>query len=150
MMGHGPQKTLWVAVMDGAKALIYRNAGDAEYPVLKLVEAFKHEGEASHDIGSDRPGRMADQAKHRSALDEGDPHGEAEAAFLAGAMEALNAAAKKGDFDRLLIYASKPALGVIRPHFSAELGERLLDSIALDITHEPVDQIEKRVHAALS
>jgi protein required for attachment to host cells len=148
-MRPGPQKVLWVAVMDGAKALIYRNAGDAEYPVLKLVEAMTHADAASHEIGADRPGRMPDHGDHRSALDEGDPHASAEAAFLAGAMEKLNAAAKKGEFDQLLIYASKTALGVVRPHYSPELAERLLESFALDITHEPVDRIEQRVHAAI-
>lgn len=149
-MRHGPQKVLWVAVMDGAKALIYWNAGDAEYPVLKLVEAFKQENDASHEIGRDRPGRMPDPSGQRSALDEGDAHDSAEAEFLAGAVNALNMAAKKGEFDQLIVYASKSALGIVRPRFSAELSDRLVESFALDITHEPVDEIEKRVHAALS
>jgi len=48
----------WVVVCDGAKALIFRNDGDAELINLKLLESFVHHTPPTRDLGTDRPGHV--------------------------------------------------------------------------------------------
>lgn len=148
-MTHGPRKTLWVAAMDGSKLLIYRNEGDAEYPVLKPVEIDKQDVPPTREIVSDKPGRMFDGNGHRSAVDEGDAHQYEEAEFARDAVELLNDRALKQAYDRLIIFAASRTLGVIRPEYHDELKERLIGEFDLDVVNEPVDKLEKRVHEAL-
>ena len=47
----------WVVVCDGAKALVLENTGDAKFPNLKMREVFEQKDLATHELGSDRPGR---------------------------------------------------------------------------------------------
>ncbi|MEE2566767.1 host attachment family protein [Hyphobacterium marinum] len=148
-MTHGPQKTLWVVAMDGAKALIYRNEGDADYPVLKPVEIEKQDVPPTREIVSDKPGRMFDGTGHRSAMDEGDAHQYEEAEFARDTVEFLNAHALKDDYGRLIIFAASRTLGVIRPEYHDALKERLIGEFDIDVVNEPVDALEKRVHKAL-
>lgn len=150
-MSHGLQKTLWVAVIDGSKGLIYRNEGDAEHPVLKPVEIDKQDVPQSQDIVSDRPGRKSDgQGGQRSAMDEGDPHEQQEKRFVEDIAEFLNAASLKDEFDEILIYAASRSLGIIRPKYHVELQKRVRGEFDLDVVNEPVNELEKRVSAALS
>lgn len=149
-MAHGPRKTLWVAVLDGSKGLIYRNEGDAGYPVLRPVEISKQDVPANRDIHTDRPGRMFGSAGNRSAVDQGDAHEHEETRFVEKLVEHLNAAALDGEFDQLLIYADSDSLGEIRPHYHDELTRRLIKDFPLDIVNEPVDKLEARVKDAIA
>ncbi|WP_109259332.1 baeRF12 domain-containing protein [Hyphobacterium indicum] len=150
-MSHGPQKTLWVAAIDGSKGLIYRNEGDAEYPVLKPVEIDKQDVPQSRDIMTDRPGRKFDgQGGQRSALDEGDAHDEQEKRFAEDIAGFLNKAALNHEFDEILIYAASRSLGFLRPKYHEALQKRIRGEFNLDVVNEPVDALEKRVSAALS
>jgi len=47
-----------VLVCDGARALLFRNAGDAELVNLETVEHFAVSVPPAHDLGTDRPGRV--------------------------------------------------------------------------------------------
>ena len=148
-MARGPRKTLWVAVLDGSKGLIYRNEGDAEYPVLRPVEINKQDIPADRDIHTDRPGRMFDGTGHRSAVDQGDAHEYEEKRFVEELVDHLNAAALDNAFDQILIFADSDSLGAIRPHYHDELKCRLIEDVPLDIVNEPVDKLEERVKAAI-
>jgi protein required for attachment to host cells len=150
LMTRGPRKTLWVAVLDGSKGLVYRNEGDAEYPVLKPVEIRDPDVPPNRDIHTDKPGRMFDGTGHRSAVDQGDPHELEEQRFVERLIEDLNGAALDGKFAELLIYADSDSLGQIREHYHDALKTRLLEEFPLDIVNEPVDKLEKRVKDALA
>lgn len=148
-MSHGPQKNLWVLALDGSKALIYRNEGDAQYPVLKPVEIEHQDVPQRQDLITDRPGRMSDGNNHRSAMDEVDAHDQMERRFAEDAIEHLNQAALKNELESLLIYAASHSLGEIRPHYHVELEKRIVGEFDLDVVNEPVDKLEKRVSKAL-
>ena len=148
-MTHGPHKTLWVLALDGEKALVFRNEGDAEYPVLKPVDIDKQDVPQRQDLITDRPGRKSDGNQHYSAMDEVDAHDQMERRFAEDAIEQLNEAALKNEFDSLLIYAASHSLGEIRPHYHDELKTRLIGEFDIDVVNEPVDKLEKRVSKAL-
>ncbi|WP_421788325.1 host attachment protein [Hyphobacterium sp.] len=148
-MTRGPRKTLWVAVMDGSKGLVFRNDGDAVYPVLKSVDIRDQDVPPDREIQSDKPGRVFDRMGHRSAVDQGDAHEFAEKRFVERLIADLNAAALDGEFDQLLIYADSESLGEIREHYHDALKSRLLEEFPLDVVNEPVDKLEKRVKIAL-
>ncbi|WP_420434464.1 host attachment protein [Hyphobacterium sp.] len=148
-MNRGPRKTLWVAVLDGSKALVFRNDGDAEYPVLRPVDVRDTDVPPDREIHTDKPGRMFDGTGHRSAVDQGDAHELEERRFVEDLIESLNSAALEGKFDQLLIYADSDSLGEIRDKYHDALKSRLLEEFPLDIVNEPVDQLEKRVKEAL-
>ena len=148
-MKRGPRKTLWVAVLDGSKGLVFRNDGDAEYPVLRPIDIRDADVPPDREIHTDKPGRMFDGTGHRSAVDQGDAHELAERRFVEDLIKSLNSAALKGEFDQLLIYADSDSLGEIRDNYHDELKARLLEEFPLDIVNEPVDKLEKRVKEAL-
>ena len=54
-----------VFVGDGRKALFLRNAGDEKFPNLKTERVFVDQNPATHDQGSDRPGRLFASATAR-------------------------------------------------------------------------------------
>jgi protein required for attachment to host cells len=47
-----------VFVGDGRKALFLRNVGDEKFPNLTTEQVFVDQNPATHDQGSDRPGRL--------------------------------------------------------------------------------------------
>ena len=61
----------FVFVGDGAKALVLRNEGDAQILNLKTERVFLGESPATHEQGSDRPGRAFKRAgtNYRSGRD---------------------------------------------------------------------------------
>ena len=66
----------FVFVGDGRKALFLRNAGDAKFPNLVTEHVFAEANPATHDQGSDRPGRSEASAhsSQRSAMEPTDWH----------------------------------------------------------------------------
>ena len=66
----------FVFVGDGRKALFLRNAGDAKFPNLVMEQVFADANPATHDQGSDRPGRSEASAhsSQRSAMEPTDWH----------------------------------------------------------------------------
>src|SRR5438132_1054534 len=65
----------WVLVADGARALVLRNDGDAEYPNLKLVRTYGQENPATRKQGTDKPGRTHESVgSGRSAMEPTDWH----------------------------------------------------------------------------
>ncbi|MHC2289487.1 protein required for attachment to host cells [Bradyrhizobium barranii subsp. barranii] len=65
-----------VFVGDGRKALFFRDEGDEKFPNLRVEAAFEDQNPATHDQGSDRPGRVSKAAHsgQRSAVETSDWH----------------------------------------------------------------------------
>lgn len=134
----------WVAAFDGGKALIWRNEGFDDQPNLKLVESLGTDNPPDRDQGEDRPGRFPDPTHGRSAVGQTDFHEQTKARFVDEVVEHLNAACADDRFDRLIVMAPDKALGEARTQFSEALAACLIED-AVDVVHEPVDKIEKRV-----
>lgn len=142
-----PNKAL-ILVCDGAKALVFENAGDAQALNLKplVIEVEPHK--PTRELGSDRPTRVYDSMDgSRSGTDETDWHEQAEADFLVGVARSLEQLVAERRPPQLTIIAPPRSLGVLRralgtPSWSAPTVE-----IGKDLVNHPVAEIEKQLAA---
>jgi len=136
----------WVVVCDGAKALVLENTGDSKFPNLKTLEVFQHDDLATHEQGTDRPGRASSSVGGaRSAVEQTDWHDQAEHSFLVKLAGHLDAAVTSGKAKSLIMVAPPRALGMIRPAYSHALKSAVRVEIDKDLVKQPVHQIEKHL-----
>jgi protein required for attachment to host cells len=136
----------WVVVCDGAKALVLENTGGAKSPNLKMVEVFEQKDLATHELGSDRPGRShSSVGQGRSAVTQTDWHNQAEQAFLTHLAQHLDGAVTTGKAKSLIIVAPPRALGMIRPAYSQALKSAVRAEVDKDFVKMPVHEIEKHL-----
>lgn len=139
----------WVVVCDGSKALVLENIGDAKFPNLKTVEVFEQKSVATHDLGSDKPGRSHSSLGHgRSSVEQTDWHDQAETAFLLQLVKHLDGAIAAGKTKSVIIAAPPRALGVLRPAYTHRLREAISAEVDKDFVKLPVHQIEKQLTGA--
>ena len=139
----------WVVVCDGAKALVLENIGDAKFPNLKTVEVFEQKSVATHDLGTDKPGRShSSMGQGRSSVEQTDWHDQAERTFLLQLVKHLDAAVAAGKTKSLIVAAPPRALGVIRPASSHRLREAVRAKVDKDFVKLPVHLIEKQLTGA--
>lgn len=125
-----------VAVADGEKINLFRNAGDEAG--MKLVAA-PQDG-ISADAGTSM-GRQASAANP--------DHGQAEEdQFSAGIVQHLNQQALTGKIENVVIVAAPRALGEMRKHYHKALSAILMGEIAKDLTGHSLADVEKAVTAA--
>lgn len=144
-----------VLVADGRKMLLFRNAGDEQYPDLQVLAHDEKQVPAREDMGRDEPGVTfsgskgsgavgnAPGANNRSGYEENDFHQLEEDRFAADCAEMLRMRALANDFKQLIVVAPPRALGELRKHYHKEVEARLLGEIAKDVTHRPTDEIEQ-------
>lgn len=139
----------WVVVCDGAKALVLQNAGDAKFPNLKTLEVFEQKHPATHEQGSDRPGRMqaVGAGPGRAAVGQTDWHDRGEEAFLTQLAQHLDAAVAAGKAKSLIVIAPPRALGMLRPVYSHALKGALRAEVDKDFVKLPLHEIEKHLTA---
>jgi protein required for attachment to host cells len=138
----------WVVVCDGAKALVLQNAGDAKFPNLKTLEVFEQEDLATHEQGSDKPGRTAGVGPGRAAVGQTDWHDRSEGEFLTRLAHHLDAAVSAGKTKSVILIAPPRALGMLRPSYSQALKGALRAELDKDLVKMPVHEIEKHLSAA--
>lgn len=125
-----------VAVADGEKFNLFRNAGDE---VTLKLESLAHAPVDADHQGS-TPGRHGSAANPDGGQDKED-------GFSAGVVDLLNKKALAGELTALLIIAAPRTLGAIRPQYHARLTAVLVGEIDKDLTgHSPHD-IEKAIAA---
>ena len=137
----------FVFVGDGRKALFLRNAGDAKFPNLVMEQVFADANPATHDQGSDRPGRSEASAhsSQRSAMEPTDWHEIEEHRFVHRVSAALETLVRRIDPPALVIVAPPRALADLRQALHADVKARLIAEIDKDLTKLPVWEIEKHV-----
>ncbi len=133
----------WVLVGDGEKAMILRNEGDEVYPNLVVEKLFEQDNPATHEQGTDRPGRTNDFFGNRSAVENTDWHKLEESRFAKDIADRLYALAHAGRFERLVVVAPPATLGKLRTSFHSEVSSRIIAEIDKTLTQHPVDQIER-------
>ncbi|MET0546550.1 MAG: host attachment protein [Caulobacterales bacterium] len=140
----------WLLVADGAKAIVLRNDGDAEYPNLKTVKVYEEAHAPTHQIGSDKPPTVHNSVgSARSSIEQTDYHQQAEDRFLHMVADDLDKQCTAGAFKSMIIAAPPIALGALRKCMSAQLKRHVVADIDRDFTPMPVYEIEKAVSAAL-
>jgi protein required for attachment to host cells len=136
----------WVVVCDGAKALIFENQGDAEFPDLRTRLAEEQPDRRTHEIGTDAPGRaMNSVGSARSAVEQTDFHDQSETRFLADLAASLDRAVQGGEVRALAIVAPPRALGKLRQAFSDHVRKAVVAEVDKDLVALPVKDIEKHL-----
>lgn len=126
-----------VAVADGEKFIMFRNAGDEAHPKLTPLP--------SSEVGNDNKGSGG---RHHSSAANPDDSQLAEDSFAAGTAALLNRHVLDGTITALVVIAAPRTLGELRKHYHAKLSERLAGEIAKDLTGHSVKDIEKTIAAA--
>ena len=99
----------WVMVGDGQKALFFRNAGDATYPNLEIVQVLQQDNPSTSEQSSDRPGRThSSNGTARSAMQETNWHKLEKHRFAMNIADAPYSAAHSGRYDKLVTAAPHP------------------------------------------
>lgn len=126
-----------IAVTDGEKFNLFRNAGDEAD--LKLTP-LAHDGLNTDHQGS-TPGRHGSSANPDGGQDKED-------GFSAGVVALLNKQVLEGQISHLLIIAAPRTLGAIRPQYHAKLRAVLIGEISKDLTGHAMQDVEKAIAAA--
>jgi len=133
----------WVVVCDGGKAHILENAGDARFPNLRTREIYEQKHPATHEQGSDVPGRaFASVGAMRSAMEQTDWHDQSERNFLKTLASRLDTAVTGGEADSLIVVAPPRALGTLRQAYSPHVREAIRVELEKDYVKLPVSEIE--------
>lgn len=125
-----PHATL-VAVADGEKLNLYRNAGTEAEPRLTAMEAELPSGD-NHSGG----------ARHLSSAANPDESTAVEDSFAAATAAMLNTRALDGKFKALVVIAAPRTLGELRKHWHKVLEAKLLHEMAKDLTGHSIADIE--------
>ena len=133
----------WVVVCDGAKALIFENIGDADYPDLRMRLAEEQPDRRTQELGTDAPGRaFSTVGSARSAVGQTDWHDQSETRFLTDLVATLDKAVQAGEVSGLVIVAPPRALGAMRKAYSAHVRKAVLAEV-----ERQADDVEDRGHA---
>jgi len=140
----------WIAVVDGAKALVLRNEGEADMPNFAVVDVFERDSrDTTADLGSDRPGRTHESSSaRRSSLEQTDWHEIEEGRFAETVAGVLGRHCEAGDFSKLVIVAPPRALADLRRHYTKRVQEAIVVEIDKDLTNHPLHKIEDIVRAS--
>lgn len=139
---------IWVLVADGEKALFLRNEGDHEYPHLEVFREVHEENPATHDQGTDRPGRLHDGTQaHRSAVQETDWHRIEKTRFAKELSERLYKMAHRNDFKKIVLVAPPVVLGELRKDLHKEVADRVTAEVPKTLTNHTVEEMEKVLQA---
>jgi len=141
----------WVLVADGEKALFLRNIGDAQDMHLTVITKEEQDNPKAQDWAANRPGRFNDgPSVHRSAVDDTDWHQLAKERFAADLADKLYKNAINGDFDKIVIVASRPVLSELRSSLHQEVTKRIIVDIPKVLTNHPLDEIERLIDKEMS
>lgn len=122
-----------IAIANGERFLLMRNAGQAFEPRLEKVD------ELDLLLTNFSAGvRHQDPAGQRSGSTDID-----ELAHGAAIAEWLNARALKGELGEIVVAADPRTLGQIRQHYHKETEARVVGEVDKDLTNLPIPEIEK-------
>ncbi len=148
MSGVRLEHDIWVLVADGEKALFLRNEGDDKFPHLEVFCEVHEDNPATHDQGTDRPGRMQDGTHaHRSAVQETDWHRLEKARFAKDLADRLYKMAHRKDFKKIVLVAPPVVLGELRKDLHKEVADKVTAEVAKTLTNHTIDEMEKVLQA---
>ena len=137
-----------VFVGDGRKALFLRNAGDEKFPNFKTEQVFVDQNPATHDQGTDRPGRLfagATARDKRSALEPTDWHELEQHRFARMVADAFEKLVRERKVKAVVIAAPPRILAELRQALHDDVKARVIAEVDKDLTKHPVYEIEKHL-----
>lgn len=134
----------WVLVADAEKALFLENLGDEMDMNLSVRRKEEQDNPPAREWAENRPGRFNDgPSVHRSAVQDTDWHELEKERFADDLADLLFKQAHRGDFDHLVIIASRTVLGELRKVVHLEVEDRIILDIPKVLTNHPIDEIEE-------
>jgi protein required for attachment to host cells len=137
-----------VFVGDGRKALFLRNAGDEKFLNLKTEQVFVDQNPATHDQGTDRPGRLfagATARDKRSALEPTDWHELEQHRFARMVADAFEKLVRERKVKAVVIAAPPRILAELRQALHGDVKARVMAEVDKDLTKHPVHEIERHL-----
>jgi protein required for attachment to host cells len=133
------KQTIWVVVADGAHAAVYANHGPGQGLEEPAVREFTGDKHPTRDINADRPGRTFDSmgGGRHAKEPHTDAHRHAQQVLAHEVASFLDAAAGRGDYDRLVIAAPPRTLGDLRGDLSAKVQAKLVGDLPKDLMNLP-------------
>lgn len=133
----------WVLVCDGAKALLFQNAGDNSALDLKVADVRFEPHPPSRESGTERPGRVHESlGSGRSSVSGTDWHAAGEVEFLHSIAAELDTVVRTHGVKRLVVVAPPRALGVLRQSFTSAVRAAVVAEIAKDLARLSNAEIE--------
>lgn len=130
----------WIMVANASQAKLFTNDGPKRG--LKLIKEFLHPAsrEKTSNLVSDRSGAYGG-AGHGAVGQPADPkHHEAER-FAQEVSKELEVGRLKNAYDRLILVASAPFMGLVNNHLPGQVRSKLSQSIDKDYTRLPVKDL---------
>jgi protein required for attachment to host cells len=139
-----------ILVADQAEAIFY----DASSLRTAPKEVARISDPAAHlharDLASDRPGRSYESyGGARHAIErENDPRQRGAVRFARRIARRLDDARRNDEFERLVVVAGPPFLGLVREELSRPTRARVVHEIRKDLVHGPVSALRKHLCAS--
>lgn len=134
----------WVLACDGGRALVMRNAGDAELLNFIAMDSIVDLEPPTRMLGSDREGRVYQSVgAARSKVEQTDWHEQAEERFVANVAGKLSALARDEDIKNLVLVAPPRVLGRLRKQLGPRARSVVSAELAKDLVKFEVSDIEK-------
>ena len=135
-----------VFIGDGRKALFLRNHGDEKFPNLRTERVFVDTNPATHEQGTERPGRgHSSVGPGRSAVESTDWHDVEEHKFVRAVSTALEKLVREQHVKALIIVAPPRTLADLRRDLHDDVKARLIAEVGKDLTKHPLYEIEKHL-----
>jgi protein required for attachment to host cells len=137
-----------VFVGDGRKALFLRNAGDEKFPNLKTEQVFVDRNPATHDQGTDKPGRLSagsNARDRRTAVEATDWHELEEHRFARMVAEEFEKLVRERRVKAVIIAAPPRTLAELRQALHGDVKARIIAEVDKDLTKHPVYEIERHL-----
>jgi protein required for attachment to host cells len=141
----------WIVIADGQEARFYANHGPNKGLEKLSPNDISIDLERTSEIVTDDRGRAFDSAgQGRHGMEpQSDPHDEQKRRFLKGVAKGLNAAAKAGQFDQLVIAAPPKALGELRQDLDDKVKRAIRGELHKDLVNTPDDELAKHFEDVL-
>jgi protein required for attachment to host cells len=138
-----------ILVADQAEAVFYDSSSlvDAPREVARITDPVAHLHD--RDLMSDRPGRSYESVGGaRHAIDrENDPRQREAVRFARRIARRLDEARRKDEFERLVVVAGPPFLGLLREAMSKPTKACVEREIRKDLVHGPIKVLREHLSA---
>lgn len=136
----------WVLICDSRKALLAFNAGDELAPNLQVRNSWQHSDLATHEQGTDKPGRAFSGADgQRSGTETTDFHRLEEELFLTDVAASLEQNAARQQIEHLIVVAPPRAMGILRRAVPPSLRKLVHHEIEKDYVRMPLPDVEQHL-----
>ncbi len=133
-----------VALLDGQRLVLARNAAHNGVINLVIVESISAEHGPARALGHDRPGRTLDGAgNRRTAYAQIDPHEAEEAQFIQDAIQTIEHHRQLGGYSRVILAAAPKALGILRTQLSHRASPVPFIEVPKNYTKTPIAEVSR-------